>query len=91
MIKEHHTRPPRDWRKHWHHYAVHVLVGGLIASGLFLSAPWPLASALGATFFMWYQYLEFLRLGDTPSRDVADAGIGFALFLVVIAIVGWVA
>ena len=71
-------RPPRDWKKHWHHYLLHIIEGALVGFGLFLGAPFPAVAICGLVILLVYQWLEFLRLGDTPSRDVMDIGLGFA-------------
>lgn len=76
--------PPRDWRGHGVHYALHALMGAALGFGL-LGVP--TVSLTGTALFLAYQTLEFCRRGDTPARDVKDFSLGWTAG--VAAGIGW--
>lgn len=68
------SRPSRRW-KYLPAYLAHGVIGAWCGYHL-NDRP---ASSLTATgLYLVYQTLEMWRLGDTPSRDVSDFGIGWA-------------
>ena len=72
--------PPRDWRKHWHSYLGHWLLGVWVAA--MILDGWISSGFAILICYLVYQYVEFKRRGDTPARDVADFMVGMVPLLV---------
>ena len=66
--------PPRDWKKHWHSYLGHALLG--VLSAVMILDGWEVSGTVITACYLTYQYVEFLRRGDTPARDIADFILG---------------
>lgn len=70
---------PRNWRKWWHCYALHVVQG--LAAGI-LAWHFPVSALLFFLACMFYQFAEYIRIrelegsGDTLRRDVMDIVVG---------------
>ena len=75
--------PPWDWKHHWYNHLGHALLGILVA-GIVCSG-WAVAGCAILTCYLVYQWLEFLRRGDTPARDVKVFMVG----LVPVLAAGW--
>ena len=69
--------PPRNWKRWGLAYASHWLVGAVL--GVLIAGLAPVVGCAGLAIILVYQWVEFLRRGDTPARDILDYGVGFAV------------
>ena len=79
--------PPRNWRKYGYGYVGHGLMGAVVAFGIYLGGVFRVLAIVGIAIQLVYQWLEFLRRGDTPGRDTGDI---FAGYLVGAGFVSWI-
>ena len=74
---------PRNWKKDGHNYIGHGLIGAACVVGIVIGGPFLVLAIVGLTIQLVYQWLSFLKKGDTPGRDVGDVFAGFLVAVVV--------
>ena len=73
----------RNWKKDGHNYIGHGLIGAACVVGIVIGGPFLVLAIVGLTIQLVYQWLSFLKKGDTPGRDVGDVFAGFLVAVVV--------